>query len=98
MKLLSYTYAANVQRCLVNRIETRTSRASFIDLVHSAPTMSMSQDRLSLAGGSFGDPAVFGIVTVSDRASAGVYDDASGPAILGFFHEAIKSKYVRSAC
>ena len=60
--------------------------------------MSGSREGLNLAGGSIGDPAVFGIVTVSDRASAGVYDDASGPAILEFFHEAIKSKYVRSAC
>lgn len=33
----------------------------------------------------------FGIVTVSDRASTGVYEDKSGPAILQFFHEAIAS-------
>jgi hypothetical protein len=49
----------------------------------------------SLQGGSddsVGDPAVFGIVTVSDRASAGIYNDDSGPAILGFFAEAIKSR------
>jgi molybdopterin adenylyltransferase len=50
-----------------------------------------------LKGGSeesVGDFAKFGIVTVSDRASAGVYDDQSGPAILQFFHEAIKSPWV----
>lgn len=39
-----------------------------------------------------GDPVVFGVVTVSDRASAGVYDDASGPEILRFFQEAIISE------
>jgi molybdopterin adenylyltransferase len=50
---------------------------------------------LVLEGGSddsVGDLCRFGIVTVSDRASTGVYDDLSGPAILQFFHEAIKSK------
>lgn len=50
---------------------------------------------LALEGGSadsLGDFAKFGIVTVSDRASTGVYEDASGPAILQFFHEAIKSR------
>ena len=49
-----------------------------------------------LTGGSddsVGDPAVFGIVTVSDRASAGVYKDESGPAILSFFHDAIASPW-----
>lgn len=56
--------------------------------------MSASGQGLDLAGGSCGEPAVFGILTVSDRASQGVYDDVSGPAILGFFHEAIKSRYV----
>ena len=48
-----------------------------------------------LEGGStdsIGDAAVFGVVTVSDRASAGVYSDESGPAILQFFSEAIKSR------
>ncbi|PSC73562.1 molybdopterin adenylyltransferase [Micractinium conductrix] len=51
---------------------------------------------LALSGGSadsVGDPVRFGIVTVSDRASAGIYDDASGPAILQFFHDAIKSPW-----
>lgn len=52
---------------------------------------------VALKGGSdesVGDFAKFGIVTVSDRASTGVYDDLSGPAILQFFHEAIKSPWV----
>lgn len=52
--------------------------------------------QLPLSGGSadsLGDPAKFGIVTVSDRASSGVYADDSGPAILQFFHEAIKSPW-----
>lgn len=49
-----------------------------------------------LSGGSsddsLGDPAKFGVVTISDRASSGTYEDLSGPAILQFFAEAIKSK------
>lgn len=54
-------------------------------------------DKVNLAwnGGSadsIGDFAKFGVLTVSDRASAGVYDDESGPAILRFFQEAIKSR------
>ncbi|MDA0926067.1 MAG: molybdopterin adenylyltransferase [archaeon] len=40
-----------------------------------------------------GDHAVFGIVTVSDRASQGTYEDEGGPAILSFFQEAIKSPW-----
>jgi hypothetical protein len=49
-----------------------------------------------LAGGSpdsCGDAATFGVLTVSDRASAGVYDDLSGPAILQFFAEAVQSPW-----
>ena len=40
-----------------------------------------------------GDPILLGIVTVSDRASQGEYEDEGGPAILGFFEEAIKSPW-----
>jgi molybdopterin adenylyltransferase len=40
-----------------------------------------------------GDPAIFGILTVSDRASKGEYQDEGGPAILGFFEEAIASEW-----
>ena len=40
-----------------------------------------------------GDPVRLGIVTVSDRASRGEYSDEGGPAILGFFEEAIKSPW-----
>lgn len=56
----------------------------------------MSATKLVLEGGSaesVGDPAKFGVVTVSDRASQGVYDDQSGPAIVQFFQEAIKSRW-----
>ena len=48
-----------------------------------------------MSGGSadsVGDRAVFGVVTVSDRASTGVYEDVSGPAILRFFAEAVQSQ------
>jgi molybdopterin adenylyltransferase len=50
---------------------------------------------IALTGGSadsIGDHAKFGVVTVSDRASQGIYDDESGPAIIQFFHEAIESR------
>ena len=52
-------------------------------------------DPSALRGGvedTVGDEATFGIVTVSDRASAGVYEDLSGPAVLNFFREAVKSR------
>ena len=55
----------------------------------------MPSDPPKLSGGSpsgIGDAAKFGVVTVSDRASAGIYDDLSGPAILQFFSEAIKTE------
>jgi molybdopterin adenylyltransferase len=38
-----------------------------------------------------GEFARIGIVTVSDRASAGAYEDEGGPAILGFLDEAVAS-------
>jgi len=40
-----------------------------------------------------GDPAKFGILTISDRAFSGEYEDEGGPAILGFFTEAIASEW-----
>ncbi len=42
---------------------------------------------------SVGDAAIFGILTVSDRASSGEYEDMGGPAIAGFFSEAIASPW-----
>jgi len=42
---------------------------------------------------SVGDAAVFGVLTVSDRASSGVYKDLSGPEIVKFFHEAVQSQW-----
>ena len=41
---------------------------------------------------SLGDHVRFGVVTVSDRASTGVYDDLSGPAMLQFLSEAVDSR------
>mmetsp|Transcript_18671 Transcript_18671/g.33897 ORF Transcript_18671/g.33897 Transcript_18671/m.33897 type:complete len:198 (-) Transcript_18671:82-675(-) len=50
-----------------------------------------------LSGGasadSLGDPAIFGVLTISDRASVGTYKDESGPEILKFFKEAVKSPW-----
>jgi molybdopterin adenylyltransferase len=40
-----------------------------------------------------GDHVTLGILTVSDRASEGAYDDLGGPSILGFFREAIRSPW-----
>ena len=40
-----------------------------------------------------GDHATLGILTVSDRAHKGEYEDEGGPAILGFFQEAIASEW-----
>ena len=40
-----------------------------------------------------GDPAKIGIITISDRAHSGEYRDEGGPAILGFFEEAIASEW-----
>ncbi|KAI8475512.1 MAG: molybdopterin biosynthesis protein [Monoraphidium minutum] len=45
------------------------------------------------APGGAGDAARFGVLTVSDRASAGAYEDLGGPAILGFFKEAVASPW-----
>lgn len=41
--------------------------------------------------GHVGDHAIIGIVTVSDRASSGTYNDEGGPAILSFIKEGIAS-------
>ena len=51
------------------------------------------KDHTSLPGrdGHVGDTATIGIVTVSDRASTGAYEDEGGPAILGFLEEAVRS-------
>ncbi|KAH7617554.1 putative Molybdopterin adenylyltransferase [Nannochloris sp. 'desiccata'] len=56
----------------------------------------MASPSTALKGGSsdsIGDHAKFGVVTVSDRASQGIYADESGPAIIQFFHEAINSSF-----
>jgi molybdopterin adenylyltransferase len=41
--------------------------------------------------GHVGEKAKIGIVTVSDRASQGAYEDEGGPAILAFIEQAIAS-------
>jgi molybdopterin adenylyltransferase len=40
-----------------------------------------------------GEPAVIGIVTASDRASAGVYRDESGPAIEDYFRQTVTTPW-----
>ena len=42
---------------------------------------------------SIGDDACFGVLTVSDRASQGIYEDLSGPEILKFFGDAVHSPW-----
>ncbi len=39
------------------------------------------------------DTCRFGILTASDRASSGVYEDLSGPAIVGFLEEALTTPF-----
>jgi len=51
---------------------------------------------MNTSGGSsasLGDAAIFGILTISDRASSGEYVDEGGPAICEFFEEAICSPW-----
>ena len=51
---------------------------------------------MQTSGGSIdglGDACKLGIVSVSDRASSGEYEDLGGPAIAEFFHEAILSPW-----
>ena len=67
----------------------------------SSPACVMTKEVGPLSGGSansIGDRVTFGVVTVSDRASTGVYEDASGPAILRFFAEAVQSECVPWQC
>lgn len=47
--------------------------------------------RTTAKDGHVGDKAKIGIVTVSDRASQGDYEDKGGPAILAFIEQAIAS-------
>ena len=47
-----------------------------------------SETNLSGQPGNCGDKAIIGILTVSDRASKGEYEDRGGPAILDFFKQA----------
>ena len=49
-------------------------------------------DPLSLTVG-VGEFCRFGILTASDRASSGEYEDLSGPAIEGFLEEALTSPW-----
>jgi molybdopterin adenylyltransferase len=51
------------------------------------------ESRFHPTNGSNGRRVKLGVLTVSDRASAGVYRDDSGPEIIKFFHEAIKSEW-----
>ena len=46
-----------------------------------------------LAMADVGEFIQVGILTSSDRASSGEYEDLSGPAILGFFEEALISEW-----
>ena len=46
--------------------------------------------RGTMVGGDF---CRFGILTASDRANSGDYEDLSGPAIEDFLHEAISSRW-----
>jgi molybdopterin adenylyltransferase len=71
---------------------------SYIDIMTSNtpidPSLPLSGGESSFhPRGSNKAPVKFGVLTISDRASAGIYKDDSGPEIVKFFHEAIKSKW-----
>ena len=51
-----------------------------------------SETNFSGQQGNCGDKAIIGILTVSDRASKGEYEDQGGPAILEFFKQAVASE------
>ena len=51
-----------------------------------------SETNLSGQPGNCGDKTIIGILTVSDRASKGEYEDQGGPAILDFFKQAVASE------
>jgi molybdopterin adenylyltransferase len=59
----------------------------------STPALHGGESSFHPGKGSNAKAVKFGVLTVSDRASAGIYSDDSGPEILKFFHEAIKSKW-----
>ena len=97
----SLTPECSEQGCIGDRQRSRpVSREPSVPAVVRQPAkLSVSSscmcDASALRGGvddTVGDEAIFGIVTVSDRASSGVYEDLSGPAILNFFKEAVKSR------
>ena len=56
-------------------------------------SLSGGESRFHPTNGSNAQRVRLGVLTVSDRASAGVYRDDSGPEILKFFHEAVKSEW-----
>ena len=39
------------------------------------------------------EPCLFGVLTASDRASSGEYDDIGGPAIESFLRDAVTSQW-----
>ena len=51
----------------------------------------MPLTKISGKDNSCGDNSTLGIITVSDRASKGEYEDEGGPAILQFFEQALAS-------
>ncbi len=104
------TLLAEIQACCTSgthadmhgRLMHGTARSSLqssiAKILRSSTPCTMVKDVRPLSGGSaesVGDGATFGVVTVSDRASTGVYEDLSGPAILQFFAEAVQSECAR---
>ncbi len=67
------------------------------DVRARGPIMIISQHHGGAAHG-VGDSIIIGILTASDRASSGEYEDQSGPAILEFFSEAIHSPWTAIRC
>lgn len=86
---MTHSLAKNGVRRTQSTIEKRSrenvERNHYQAMAQSPPLQGGSHD-------SVGDPAILGVLTVSDRASRGIYSDESGPAILQFFQEALRSE------
>jgi molybdopterin adenylyltransferase len=77
-----------------SRIDLTKRRMARIFL-HSPANSSLSAARepIIMRAMTEKQEAVIGVVTASDRASAGVYQDESGPAIAAYFHKILTSPF-----
>ncbi len=67
-------------------------RQNYLTELHNMASTEAMPHQQGGSKASVGDPATFGVVTISDRASGGGYSDLSGPVILQFLAEAVHSQ------